>query len=180
MAILTRNYIESFIKSIDSYLQKEEGRKFLDDNINSSKKVFSADAAIKAAEDLKRMIITYAQSEFTLSQFSIYQSVHNIDVLPPIKTSTGKYIIELKLYGDLRRPSLNSSNPGAEDIVGLFIHGWEDKNDKIKKLFGVWHGEMVKARTRKDPINFVSNAVDMFNMKYEPIGLYAEIGDDYK
>lgn len=177
MARISSDNISSFLGGINTYLGTGAGKNFIDGIIGGKTKSF--DEAMSAAEDLKRLITTYAQSEFTLSQFSIYQHIHNMDVGDPVRLGNGRYRIDLNLYGNLFRPSLLGGG-GVDDIVSLFVHGWEDTNGKRKNVFGLWRNKMVKARERKDPMGFLEDAVNTFNIKYGSAGIIAEIGDDYK
>ena len=178
MARIVSDNISQFIEQIDAYLRTGTGKDFVDGVVGGNTKSF--DEAMAAAEDLKRFIITYAQSEFTLSQFSVYQHIHNMDVGSTVKLGDGRYRIDLNLYGDLHRDSLIPGYDGAYDIVSLFVHGWEDKQGRTKNVFGLWRNKMVRAKGRKDPMDFIENAVDLFNAKYRNTGIFAEIGDDYK
>lgn len=149
----------------------------------TSKGGWMKDEALQWAEKLKHLIVTLAGTEFTLSQFSIFNSINNIDIGEITDNGDGTYKINLDLWGDLTRPSLNPNREGAYNIVSLFIHGWDARDTfaKNKKwLWGNWHGRKVGARAYKEPMDFAEQAVEIFNKQYEEFGVHAELSDEYK
>ena len=131
------------------------------------------DALKAAASDLKEMIISKAEAEFTSSQASILRHIQDISVGTIEKLPNG-YGTSLSINGNLSRPSLNHNSAGAYDIVGLFISGWEIHK---RRPWGSWHGMIVGARMSKPGMSFLSSAIDEFNSKYAGSGIYASIGD---
>ena len=185
MARISKLNISGVLESFNSFLSSSDGKDFASAfSINNKSAILSKDDAIRMAEELKKMIITYAGMEFTTSQLSIFNSINNMDIGAPIDNGDGSLKIELYLSGDLRRPSLDPFEEGAYDIVSLFIHGWSPKkhaNDSgSKRLWGYWHGVLVGAREQKDPMDFASNAIEEFNREYEHFGVHAELNEKYK
>ena len=125
-----------------------------------------------AANELKRMIVNAANSQFVSSQASIMKNIENIGT-GSISEVPGGYTVDLSLGGDISRPSLNPNNAGAYDIVGLFINGW---NLNKKRPWGMWHGMKVGARTSWGGMSFLEDAIDEFNAKYAGSGIHAEMG----
>ena len=138
----------------------------------------AADALRNAARELKSMIEEAASAEFTSTQASILNHIRDIGI-GDVEGGGGAYSITLFLGGDLSRPSLNPRNDGADDIVGLFIHGWGPKSWPPKRVFGVWHGMTVGSRVAKEGMGFLQAAIDEFNMKYGYSGITATIGGSY-
>ena len=125
-----------------------------------------------AAADFKQMIIGAAESEFSSSQGSILEHIRNIGIGGVEEAGNG-FTIGLSLGGGLARPSLSPLSGGVDDIVGLFISGWQIKK---RRPFGMWNGRMVGARPFWPGMGFLSSAVNEFNAKYAGEGITASAG----
>lgn len=187
MAKVTSLNTQFVIDGINNFLRTDSGKLITRRAVSSNKGSrsgsglnISNDTAMNIAEELKKMILAYAGSQFTTSQISIFNSINNIDIRQPIDNGDGTFRIDLNLDGDLRRDSLSHYSDGAYNIVSLFIHGWDDKSGKISKLFGMWNDKLVRAKTSRSPMSFAEDAVDLFNSKYAHLGVHAELGDEYK
>lgn len=131
------------------------------------------------AEELKYMIIESASSEFTSTQSSILKHIQDITI-GDVEPSGGGYSISLYLGGDLWRPSLSNRSDGAYDIVGLFIHGWAPKSNPPRRVYGSWHGMSVWNRLSKEPMGFLSSAIEEFNQAHKHSGVVAIIDSIYR
>lgn len=180
MARISKLNISEVMSELNLFLSGSDGKDFISGfSSGSNSSLISKKDAFRMAEELKKIIVTYAGMEFTTSQLSVFNSINDIRIGDLIENGDGTYKIDLDLSGDLRRPSLNPNDPGAENIVALFIHGWKPKGER-KQIWGQWHGKMVGSRTEKDPMNFAENAIETFNRQYEHLGAHAELNDEYK
>ena len=94
MAKILQLNIKDFEDEVNNYLSSHNGQKYVRDIIASGGNTtggVSIDDAIRAAEELKRLIQTFASMEFSISQYSIYNNVHNIDIGIPIDNGDGTY-----------------------------------------------------------------------------------------
>ena len=174
MARLSELNIDWLEKEYNNYLTTDEGKEF----VISYYKNYRKEEAYEYAEKLKQLIVSFALSQFNLSQMSIINNINDIDIGDVIERSDGSYEINLYLSGDLTRPSLNPNKEGAYDIVSLFIHGWK-QTQRNKNLFGLWHGRWTKAMSSRPPMTFASDAVEAFNRIYEKYDIHAELGGEY-
>ncbi len=90
----------------------------------------------------------------------------------------GSYKIDISFDSSLlHRDSLYKEKypEGINDIVSLFVHGYNAKNS----VHGQWHGDVIWSLRNRAPNNFIQKAVDEFNSMNSGKDATAKVGDDY-
>lgn len=122
------------------------------------------------ANDLKNMLY----NEIVLSGITSF-SIGDINVESPLETADGCYSIKLNFSDEaLKRKSLWNGDSthggytgnGLYDIIGLFVNGYVTD----RSAYGFWVGHenngRIKTPTYREPNDFISRAISMFEHKY--------------
>ena len=170
-------------KLLKDYVSSADGKKYIEHEISTNKEIQSevARSYDEAVRTLSRLIYAHAPLQI---RGSLDPGILMSGASAPRKDGDG-YVVSINFQQNLlKRPSLYSKCEGAYDIVGLFVKGWEPKDDPPKRVFGPWRGhgltpgtsprrsspnlseDYVVSRYYKKADNFIVEAVNEFMTVY--------------